>query len=55
LTAERGRYLLPYARLLLAVAALRDKDKEQAEGLLEGLVREFPKNTLYARELAKLQ
>ena len=26
LTADKGRYLAPFARLLLAVAALRDKD-----------------------------
>jgi hypothetical protein len=55
LTAEHGHYLLPYARLLLAVAALRDNDKNQARDLLSGLSREFPENHLYAKELAKLQ
>jgi hypothetical protein len=55
ITAEKGRYLLPYARLLLAVAALRDKDKVRARTLLAGLVDEFPLNHLYAKELAKLQ
>ena len=55
ITAEKGHYLLPYARLLLAVAALRDKDTEQAKALLAGLADEFPSNHLYARELAKLQ
>jgi hypothetical protein len=55
LTAEKGRYLLPYARLLLAVAALRDKDRDKARDLLDGLAREFPNNPLYARELARLQ
>lgn len=55
ITAEKGHYLLPYARLLLAVAALRDKNREQARNILEGLAREFPSNRLYARELAKLQ
>ena len=54
-TAEHGRYLLPYARLLLAVAALRDHDREQAKTLLAGLAQEFPENHLYAKELAKLQ
>ncbi len=54
ITAERGHYLLPYARLLLAVAALRDKDRERARELLDGLAREFPRNPLYARELAQL-
>lgn len=54
LTAEKGRYLQPYARLLLAVAALRDKDREKARSLLEGLAREFPQNELYIQELARL-
>ena len=55
LTAEKGHYLLPFARLLLAVAALRDKDKPRARELLEGLAREFPNNKLYATELGRLQ
>lgn len=54
LTAEKGRYLLPYARLLLAVAALRDNDRGRARELLDGLAREFPRNPLYARELARI-
>jgi hypothetical protein len=54
LTAEHGRYLNPYARLLLAVAALRDKDIPQARDLLRSLAREFPHNRLYAQELAQL-
>ena len=54
-TAEHGHYLLPYARLLLAVAALRDHDRDQARQLLGGLAHEFPENHLYAKELAKLQ
>jgi hypothetical protein len=54
LTAEKGRYLSPYARLLLAVAALRDKDIAQARDLLAALAREFPHNRLYAQELARL-
>lgn len=55
ITADKGHYLLPYARLLLAVAALRDKDRTQAKSLLAGLATEFPMNHLYAKELAKLQ
>ena len=54
LTAERGRYLAPYARLLLAVAALRDHDPGQARSLLSGLADEFPRNPLYRRELARI-
>ncbi len=55
LTAEKGHYLEPFARLLLAVAALRDKDKNEARELLSGLANEFPKNQLYAKELGRLQ
>jgi len=55
LTAEKGHYLLPYARLLLAVAALRDRKPSEAAELLRGLAREFPNNPLYAVELARLQ
>jgi hypothetical protein len=54
LVAAKGHYLAPFARLLLAVAALRDRDTAQARELLRGLAREFPNNRLYARELARL-
>ena len=42
---------VPSARLMLAVAALRDNDRE----LLGNLTQEFPGNTLCRGELAKLQ
>ncbi len=54
LAAQHGFLLAPYARLLLAVAALRDKDQVTARELLEGLAREFPHNRLYTRELVRL-
>jgi hypothetical protein len=54
LTAEKGHYLRPFARLLLAVAALRDKNREKAREILEGLAREFPNNPLYLREVARI-
>ena len=54
LTAEKGHYLLPYARLLLAVADLRDHDPAAARQKLEWLAREFPENRLYQDELSKL-
>lgn len=54
MTAARGHYLVPYARVLLAVAALRDKNTGRVRELLEGLVKEFPQNRLYAEELARL-
>ncbi len=54
LAAEKGHYLAPFARLLLAVAALRDHEGSKARDLLAGLTREFPRNRLYALELARL-
>lgn len=54
LTAEHGRYLMPYARLLLAVAALRDNNRGKARQTLAWLAEEFPSNHLYREELAKL-
>ncbi len=55
LTAQRGHYLQPFARLLLAVAALRENDREKARELLAGLAQEFPDNPLYTRELVRLE
>ena len=55
LTADKGYYLAPFARLLLAVAALRDKDKNTARLLLARLATEFPRNQLYSKELARIQ
>jgi hypothetical protein len=55
LTASNGRYLMPYARLLLAVAALRDNNRPQARRTLAWLADAYPQNRLYREELAKLQ
>ena len=55
LAAEKGHYLAPFARLLLAVAALRDKNVGQARDILENLAREYPHNPLYTQELARMQ
>jgi hypothetical protein len=54
LTAANGHYLKPYARMLLAVAALRDKNEVKARELLRDLSSQYPNNRLYAKELAKL-
>jgi hypothetical protein len=55
ITAKSGHYLGPYARLLLAIAALRDHDRSTAKDLLAGLAKEFPGNRLYKAELGRLQ
>ena len=54
-TAEKGRYLGPFAGLLLAVAALRDRNREKARSILASLSQEFPQNHLYQEELVKIQ
>ncbi|CAN5497283.1 hypothetical protein BH10ACI4_BH10ACI4_25760 [soil metagenome] len=54
ITAERGHYLAPFARLMLAVAELRDGNKERAKSLLSALAQEFPRNSLYPRQLARI-
>lgn len=55
MTAEHGHYLAPFARILLAIAYVREKDKQGALQLLTGLRSEFPGNTLFPREIAHLQ
>ena len=55
ITAEKGHYLQPYARLLLAIAALRDQDRNSARSLLHGLAQQFPNNRLYTKELAQIR
>lgn len=54
MTADHGQYLGPFARILLAIAYVRDKDNARARLLLASLRDEFPKNTLFAREIARL-
>jgi len=54
MTALHGYYLEPFAKLLLAVAALRDKKPEQAAEILRGLHDRFPHNGLYAMELERI-
>ncbi len=54
MTADHGQYLGPFARILLAIAYVRDKDNSRARPLLASLRDEFPKNTLFSHELARL-
>jgi hypothetical protein len=55
LTAEHGHYLAPFARLMLAVGELRDGRVEQGKAILIGLSKQFPQNTLYQRQIARLR
>lgn len=54
MTAQNGHYLEPFAKLLLAVAALRDNNRPRARELLSELHKRFPDNELYLRELNRL-
>jgi hypothetical protein len=54
-TAQHGHYLAPFARVLLAIAYVRDKDKSRALQLLTSLRAQFPGNTLFPREITRLQ
>ena len=54
ITAQYGHYLEPFAKLLLAVAALRDNNRSLARDLLSGLHNRFPNNPLYLKELNRL-
>jgi len=54
-TAQHGHYLAPFARILLAIAYVRDKNKVRALELLMALRAQFPGNTLFPREIARLQ
>ncbi len=53
-TAAKGHYLAPFARMMLAVADLRDHKPQEARARLIALSKEFPRNTLYQREIARI-
>jgi tetratricopeptide (TPR) repeat protein len=54
IAADHGHYLRPFAKIMLALAALREKKTEVAHLQLQELVKEFPENPLFVSELAKL-
>ena len=54
IAAAHGHYLRPFAKILLALAALREKRLEVARTQLRELVAEFPENSLFASELTKI-
>jgi hypothetical protein len=54
IAASRGRYLRPFAKIILALAALREKKTALARVQLVELVAEFPENPLFVSELAKI-
>jgi hypothetical protein len=54
LTAEHGRFLMPFARILLAFDDLRHKNTAAARQKLEWLRARYPNNPLFSQEIAKL-
>jgi hypothetical protein len=54
IVADKGHYLKPYAKVLLAIVALRDNKKQEARSYLAELSEEFPQNDLFRQELEKL-
>lgn len=54
ITAANGHYLAPFARILLAIAYVREKDNSHARELLASLRDQFPANPLFAYEIAHL-
>ena len=53
-SSEHAQYLRPFSRLMLALAALRERNSDLARQELRELTREFPENPLFAKELAKI-
>jgi hypothetical protein len=54
ITAAQGHYLAPFARMMLSVAAIRDGHPQEARTILSSLAHQYPDNSLYNRELARI-
>lgn len=54
IAATNGHYLRPFAKMLLALASLKQKKPDAARALFAELSAEFPANPLFASELSKL-
>jgi hypothetical protein len=54
ITAAKGHYLRPYAKITLGLAAMREKQWDLARKEFGELVAEFPSNPKFAREFAKM-
>jgi len=51
--AENGRYLRPFAKIILALAACREKQAALAQELFRELSEQYPDSELFASEYAK--
>ncbi len=52
-TVENGRYLRPFAKIILALAARREKQDALAQKLFRELSEQYPDNEQFASEYAK--
>jgi hypothetical protein len=52
-TAENGLYLRPFANIVLALAARREKQDALAQELLRELTEQYPGSELFLSEYAK--
>jgi hypothetical protein len=52
-TVENGRYLRPFAKIILALAARREKQDALAQRLFRELSEQYPDNQQFASEYAK--
>jgi hypothetical protein len=53
LVSEHGRYLAPFAQILLAFNDLRHQNRAEARKRFAALHDQFPGNPLYLQEVAK--
>ena len=54
LVSRSGHYLRPFAKIMLAICYLREKQPRETQKLLAALNAEFPANPLIRKELAKV-
>jgi hypothetical protein len=54
LASREGRFFKPFAKILLAICALREKRPRDAQKLMADLSKDFPENPLFRKELGKL-
>lgn len=54
LVAKSGRFLKPFAKVLLALVYMREKTPSKAAAQLKELSQDYPENPLFRRELQKI-
>jgi len=51
---RNGNYFKPFAKILLGIIDLREKRPRETEKLLESLARDYPSNSRFRKELARM-